>query len=104
MFYILDENKEVVKVNDFMEQAEWMMKQETIHVGDDTINNIRISTIFLGIATNIPNLNDNEPLVFETMTFDKDEKATLIDKYCTWKQAEQGHIDTVEMIKLKAIK
>ena len=57
------------------------------HVGDTTIGDVRVSTVFLVIDHQ---WGSGPPLLFETMVFggeyDQDQ-----ERYSTWKQAEKGH-------------
>lgn len=55
-------------------------------------NAIRISTVFMGLDHRF--FGNGPPLLFETMIFGG-EHADLMQRYSTWDQAEQGHINAV---------
>lgn len=99
MFYILDDAKNVVKVNSLLESMRWQKKQKSFHVADTTIKNIRVSTVFLGIDTALltPKAK-NAPAVFETMVF-KENNENETYRYATWEDAEKGHHKIVNKIK-----
>jgi len=86
--YIL-KKKELVPV-DLMTWAKWFETAER-HIGDDTINGVRISTVFLGLDHN---WGDGPPLLFETMTFGGKEEEQ--ERYATYEEAEAGHKKFVE--------
>lgn len=91
--YILEEKKPV-KCHDLMKWAAWY---ETANrcVGDDTVNKVRVSTVFLGLDHRFGDVG--EPLIFETMTFGaKDDEC---ERCSTWEQAEAQHAAMVEKYK-----
>lgn len=97
--YILDENKNAVKV-DLITWAEWCLKdRDDSHrrVGDTQVGKVRISTIFLGSDHNLGN---GKPLIFETMIFGGqwDEET---ERYSTWGEAKKGHDNWVRFIEGK---
>ena len=57
------------------------------HVADDTIGNVRVSTVFLAVDHN---LFGDKPILFETMIFGGplDE---YMWRYSTWEEATEGH-------------
>lgn len=65
MVYILDENKNPVKVDDILEWARWFETSDR-HVSDDLIGDDRVSTVFLGLNHSH---GGGEPILFETMVF-----------------------------------
>lgn len=82
--YIL-KDKEVVEV-DFAEWTEWFATADR-HVADETIDNVRISTVFLSADYSF---QEGPPVLFETMVFGGKLDQEM-DRYCTWEQAETGH-------------
>lgn len=62
-------------------------------VGRDVIDDVTVSTVFLGINHGI-----EKPLWFETMIFDGPDDG-LCRRYQTWEQAELGHAVMVEATK-----
>ena len=83
--YILDGHK-TIPCNDVLEWARWFEKAER-HVGNDTKNNIQVSTVFLGLNHSF---GQGAPLLFETMVFGGEHDGDM-DRYSTWEEAEQGH-------------
>lgn len=83
--YILDGHK-IVPCDDILEWGKWVKKAER-HVADDRKNDIRVSTVFLGLDHSF---GQGPPLLFETMVFGGEHDGDM-DRYSTWKEAEQGH-------------
>lgn len=83
--YILDGHNPV-PAKDINEWGEWFRNNER-HVADTTIDDVRISTVFLGIDHGF-SLDD--PKLFETMIFggERDQEQT---RCSTWEQAEAMH-------------
>lgn len=69
------------------------------HIGDETINGVRISTVFLPINHQLD--PQASPLLFETMIFDSDGNVIYDyqERYSTWDEAEAGHKKAVELVK-----
>jgi hypothetical protein len=99
MFYKLDENKNVVQssLEEWGNFIEGTFPTNHMHVADEEVNGIRISTIFMGICHNY-NPFSNVPIVFETMVF-KNGHDIYQDRYCTYQEAEEGHEKAVEWVK-----
>lgn len=90
MYYTLDENKKVVPTDDLLGWAAVIEDTALRNVGDDEINNVRISTKFLGLDHN---WGEGDPLVFETMCFSENKDYDeYMERYSTWEEAERGHI------------
>lgn len=64
-------------------------------VDEHIINNYRISTVWMGI--NI--LNQNPPLVFETMIFKPEGNDNYCFRYSTWDEALEGHQKAIQWVK-----
>lgn len=90
--YIL-EGKTAVPA-DLMTWARWFETADR-HVAKDTIGDVRISTVFLGIDHR---WDDGPPLVFETMIFggEHDQHQT---RASTWDEAEKQHAEAVALVK-----
>lgn len=90
--YIL-EGHTPVECHDLYEWGKWM--QGDHHVADETINGIRISTVFLGLDHAY---GSEPPMLFETMTFGEgfDQEMT---RCTTWDQAVKMHEDMVQRVK-----
>ncbi len=89
MLYRLD-GKQAVPTD--LEDAERVFRGNR-HVGDTTIGDTRVSTVFLGVDHAI----SGPPVLFETMCFggsyDGDQ-----ERYSTWDEAESGHKRWVERV------
>jgi len=84
-WYRLDRTQPV-PCRDLAEWAEWMRKANR-HVGDDRIDPLHVSTVFLGLDHRY---GEGEPLLFETMIFDGADNAYQV-RTSTWSQAEKAH-------------
>jgi hypothetical protein len=90
--YLL-KDKEVIACNE-KEYDEWRKSLEYVwHIGDDTINNYRVSTIFMGRGHNFWG---GPPLVFETMVFGHNKEILEQERYSTYEEAEKGHKEMIE--------
>jgi len=65
-FYVLDNESNPVKTQNIEEWCEWFSTHQT-QIGCDTVRDVTISTVFLGIDHNYSGVGD--PLLFETMIF-----------------------------------
>lgn len=92
--YILKGRTPVIEP-DLFKWARWMA-DNTYTVGREDINDICISTVFLGFDHG--HIEGGDPILFETMVFggryDRYQR-----RYSTWEKAEEGHQATVEMVK-----
>jgi hypothetical protein len=110
--YILVDKTPVV-LDDLMMWANWMeesMTNESRVVKQDQINDLWISTVFLGID----HAFTGPPMLFETLVFwlyekpvtkiimgkefthDKESISGTMRRYSTWSQAEKGHTEVVK--------
>jgi hypothetical protein len=102
--YALDENRKPVKCETVYEWAEAMQGDAAEHVarrqvGFDTVGNIQLSTVFLGLDHGF----GFGPLrVFETAAFDLAGGVNVIDRYATWEEAEAGHAAALAVLKAEA--
>jgi hypothetical protein len=80
------------------ELMEWAKQFETIdrHVGEDDVDNHRISTVWLGLDHNYWG---GPPLVFETMVFKPNGEENYCVRYTTWDEAVGGHQKAVQWVK-----
>lgn len=93
--YILDGHN-VVKAVGLMTWAKWMEENYlNLHVADETIGDIRVSTVFLGLDHNF---GSGKPLLFETMVFGGLFNNRM-NRYSTWEEAVKGHNKMVKRIK-----
>lgn len=93
MKYLLNE-KIPIPCTDFIE---WATKMETNNrtVAKTEINDILISTIFLGLDHGF---GKGDPILFETMIFGG-KHDQYQERYETWEEAEKGHKRAVELVK-----
>jgi len=93
LYYILEGHKAVPV--DLMTWAEWFEKNNgNRHVADETIEGVRISTVFLGLDHAY---GGGPPMIFETMVFDGplDQEQ---DRCSTWEEAEATHAKMKERV------
>lgn len=98
MHYKLDENKNVIPCS--LEKV--VMTKEKSIVKQEDILDKWVSTVFLFIDHNYGRDSDSSlPIVFETMIKNKKsgEWMDYQERYCTWKEAEEGHQRAVEWVK-----
>lgn len=88
MFFILDENKKVVDETNALVWAQWRNKSSNTRIGNDTVGEIRISTIFLGVGH----------VLFETCVFGGEWDQT-VTRYESYENAVKGHALWVDRIK-----
>lgn len=93
--YILKYRKPILCVDMFKWHL-FFKRIENRRVRQTFINNIRISTIFLGINHNFR--LDGIPILFETMAF-KNHKEIDCRRCSTWRQALKQHWDMVARMK-----
>ena len=91
--YILNKKHEIIEV-DLYAWADFMEKKDR-RVAFDSIGEIDISTVFLGLDHN---WGEGEPLLFETMIFGGDRNEEQI-RYHTWEEAKEGHKKIVKELK-----
>ena len=78
--------------------ADFMINHEYRRVANDNIEDIHISTIWLGI--NHAFYTVEPPIVFETMIFGgKFEEEGYMERYSNEKEALEGHKRAVELVK-----
>lgn len=100
MYYKLDENKNVVKssLEEWSDFIEGRLPTNYRHVGNDTVNGYRVSTVFIGLCYRF-NPDNGTPIVFETMVFDRADHGIYQCRYATYQEAEEGHLCAIEWVK-----
>lgn len=91
--FILD-GHQVVHIRDTLSWAQWIEdNRDKMRVAEDTIDNLWISTVFLGIDTGYSSLfgGDRVPILFETLVFVDGKGIGTMRRYRTWDEAEVGH-------------
>jgi hypothetical protein len=101
-YYVLTNNKQIQKAtleqyNDYFNRAAegsvpWRVQLEKTEDSE-------VSTVFLGLNHN---WSGGAPVLFETMVMGG-PMAGEQDRYCTWAEAEQGHKQMVERVRLAEV-
>lgn len=94
LYYRL-EGHEPVPVNDVLEFARLFETMDR-RVAQTDLGSCYVSTVFLGIDHNHSGIGD--PILFETMVFDKRDESLLCERCCTWAEAEEQHAQVVAQI------
>jgi hypothetical protein len=92
--YILD-GKTPKPEPDLLTWAKWF-QTATRQVAENAINDVRVSTVFLGVDHNL--FGDGPPVLFETMVFGGDLDQEQV-RYSTWDEAERGHDEMCKRVK-----
>lgn len=78
-----------------MEEFAMSMEDPLCRVVSNTmVEEIRISTVFLGLDHNY---GEGPPILFETMIFGGAHDQYQ-ERYCTWEEAEEGHKVAVKLV------
>jgi hypothetical protein len=93
--YILDEHNNPVLCDDLIKFGQFMEKSERRVVSKTQIGEYVVSTVFLGVDHGYH--GDKVPVLFETAIFGQDE-TIIVRRYCSWKQAEKGHLHTCKYV------
>ncbi len=102
LFYVLDDEHNPVAAN-LQTFAAWMEANDK-QLALDQIDDVVISTVFLGLDMQRPHLRGGDPVVFETMVFCADNKrmADKFDRMCVRYQhygsALEGHRAIVDLV------
>ena len=95
-WYILDENNKPVKAT-IIQYGEWIEKNpERKAVKQEHIDDIFISTVFLGLDHAWPK-NDIIPVLWETMIFGG-EHDQYMDRYTSYEDAVEGHQTALNLV------
>lgn len=94
VFYKLVDRR-AVPCNDAAEWGEWFALANR-RVAETWIDDVRISTVFLGLDHNP--FPDRDPALFETMAFVNGEDCHM-QRYFIWEEAEAGHEEMVALIR-----
>lgn len=100
-YYILNENKEVVAVDNALEWAK-MFEENSRRVDWTAISekDTEVSTVFLGLDHRFGGDEGELPVVFETMVFSGNPDLNgYQERYCTYDEAVKGHKTIVHFIK-----
>lgn len=91
--YILEEDGKTPKDVDLMTWGRWMENDAVRRVGDTTVADARVSTVFLGLDHQF---DHGDPLLWETMIFGGDHDG-YCDRYSSHDAAVFGHQKAVEI-------
>lgn len=93
--YIL-KNNVPIPCDDILVWGRWFEENKKgRHVGDTTVGDVRISTVFLGIDHSF---GRGRPVLFETMIFGGEHEGDCW-RWFTWFDAEEMHPKVVAMVK-----
>ena len=96
LYYILDENHNVVVEPDVHKWAKQFEDIGARIVKKTNLADCQVSTVFLAIDHSF--LDDQQPVLFETMVFGGEYDGEQF-RYHTWDEAVEGHKKTVEKCK-----
>jgi len=102
LWYILDENKHPVPAKNRFDAERLLLDNSKRRVALDEIMvedygiTITVSTVFLVLDHN--HSNKGKPILFESMIFNGELNQSM-NRYCSWKEAEEGHQKMVELVK-----
>lgn len=92
--YIL-KGREAVPCDDLLEWGKWFENREARKIAADTVDDVRVSTVFLGLDHAF---GDGPPLLFETMVFGGPHDQWQ-DRYSTYDEAEAGHKRVLDAVR-----
>ncbi|HSH66665.1 MAG TPA: hypothetical protein VLB84_12950 [Bacteroidia bacterium] len=102
LWYILDKDKNPVPAKDAAQANRLLTDTEARRVALDKIFLedygviVTISTVFLVLDHS--HSPKSKPVLFESLIFNGDETESM-NRYCTWKEAVEGHKKMVELAK-----
>jgi hypothetical protein len=74
--------------------AEWFEHSDARRIAHDRIEDVLVSTVFLGLDHNF---GRGRPILFETLVFGGPLDGTM-ERYSTWDEAEIGHTDMLQRV------
>ena len=86
-YYWILKGRTPVPAKDSEQWGKWF-EMANRHVGDTTIEGVRVSTVFMGINYS---WGGGPPLLFETMIFGEGPGGRTYERYSTWAEARRGH-------------
>lgn len=87
-YYILDKDKNVVPTNDLRAWSEFFEKPDRF-LFRTKLKEVDVSTVFIGLDHRF-GLKEGDPIVFETLVMGGEHDGYM-ERYCTYKQAEESH-------------
>ena len=88
LFFLLDDNNNIVPTDDMYAVSELLQDEERCSVGHTDICGTTVSTVFLGI--NHQSTPGQTPLLFETAVISIGG-IDIVERYHNWEAAETGH-------------
>ena len=76
--------------------AKLKMDSKYSQVAKTIVNDLFVSTVWLGLDHSF---GHGDPLIFETMVFNKSGQSTWVRRYSTEPEAKQGHKEKVKEIR-----
>lgn len=98
MYYKLDEDGNPVPESDALNWSQWFETTER-HIADETIEQSRISTVFLGLNHNF---GGGDPVLWETMVFGGPLDGEQVRCSGSREQAEMMHKEMVSRVMASA--
>jgi len=92
--YVLDDAGNPVPEDDVSAWSQWSATTDR-HVGDDMINGVRVSTVFLGIDHAF---FGGPPVLWETMIFGSEKWEDVCERYTSRGAALAGHTKWCEAV------
>jgi len=96
IFYILNEKGEPKIEHIFDNWSEWFKNNDT-HVADEWVDDVRVSTVFLGLDHKTP--SQKSPVLWETVIFGGQYDQEMSRCSGSREQAEAMHFSVVNKIK-----
>ena len=99
-WYTLDNNNKPVP-STAIDASKWMHENlERKVVKQDYIGDIWVSTVFLGMDHNLPWVNKENPVLWETMIFGGDHDQYQ-ERYTSYEDALEGHQTALNLVNKK---
>ena len=99
MWYILDENNKPIK-STVIEASQWQkINLDKKAVKQEYIDDVFVSTVFLGLDHSFPWNEDKTPVLWETMIFGGEHDQNYQERYSSYEEALEGHQKAVELVK-----
>ena len=93
--YILDQNDNPISEPDLFKWGTWLQKTDR-HVGNDEIDGVRVSTIFVGL--NLRYAAEGPPVLWETVIFGGKLNGYRV-QYSSKEKALSGHNEACEKVR-----
>jgi hypothetical protein len=100
MFYRLLPNHSVAPIDDVGEWAAYMEQGVRAVAKTTLVDGRTLSTVFLALDHGHPYAAPGErrPVLFETALLNDVHGCKVLKRYCTWAEAEVGHLEALERL------